>query len=116
MSINELNVQGELSVQGPEFFCLKNASLRLSFLVFRRMIFNKIISKPGFIWQHSNHFLKCSIISNLRKWQESNPIILLVIDKDTKIHFEYLVDSFCLSIHLRMICCGSFLIYSQFQH
>ena len=42
-------------------------------------------------------------IRELRKGKEVRPIVLIVVDVETKVRFHSLVDSFCLAICLRVV-------------
>jgi hypothetical protein len=44
------------------------------------------------------------VVLELCQWKEVMPVILSLIDKEAKILVNLLVDTFCLSIHLRMPC------------
>ena len=46
------------------------------------------------------------IILKLCEWKESNPVILPLISKESKVLFQLLVNPLCLSITLRMIGCS----------
>ena len=41
------------------------------------------------------------------------PIILSMVTEGSEVLFHFLIDTFCLSIRLRMICCAEILFNSQ---
>ena len=47
-----------------------------------------------------------SVILKLCKWKESNPIVLPLINEESKVLFQLLVNPLCLSTTLRMIGCS----------
>ena len=43
------------------------------------------------------------VVCKLCKWEESIPVVLLVISENSQVLFEGLVGSFCLTIAFRMV-------------
>ena len=52
------------------------------------------------------HRVYMIIILILCKWKESNPVVLPLINEESRILFQFLVNPLCLSITLRMIICS----------
>src|SRR6267378_2797786 len=46
------------------------------------------------------------VVLEFRHGQKFIPVILALIDKDPEVLFQFLVDTFCLSIHLWVVRCG----------
>ena len=46
------------------------------------------------------------VVLKLHKGKEIVPIILTLIDEDAEILLKFLIDSFRLSVSLRMVSCG----------
>ena len=46
------------------------------------------------------------VILEFHEWQEPHPIILSVVDEESEILFQFLVDPFRLSITLQVVGCG----------
>jgi hypothetical protein len=47
------------------------------------------------------------VVLEFRKRKEFVPVVLALIDKDTEILFEFLIDPLRLSVSLRVVCRGS---------
>ena len=52
------------------------------------------------------HRVYMIVILKLCKWEESNPIVLPLINEESKVLYQFLVNPLCLSIALRMIRCS----------
>ena len=50
------------------------------------------------------------IVRELRNGQPIDPIVLLVIDKEVQVLFEFLIDPFDPTVSLRMICRGRIIL------
>jgi len=46
------------------------------------------------------------VVLEFYKWQEPHPIILSLVGEESNILFQFLVDSFHLSVSLRVVDCG----------
>ena len=46
------------------------------------------------------------VVGKLGKWEEGMPVVLSLSDKDPQILFQLLVNSFGLSVCLRVVGCG----------
>ena len=53
------------------------------------------------------------VILEFCKWEQVIPVILPLICEKAEILLKFLVDPFCLSISLWVICCGSCQFYSE---
>jgi len=54
-------------------------------------------------WGDHSHRVQCVVVHELGQGEDIDPIILLVVDVHLKILFQDLVDSFGLTVHLRVI-------------
>ena len=48
----------------------------------------------------------CIVVRELGEGKELEPVVLLVVTKDPEELFQDLVDALCVTVRLRMICCG----------
>ncbi len=46
------------------------------------------------------------VVCEFRERKEGNPVVLLVVDVNPEVLFEYLIDAFGLSVCFRVICSG----------
>ena len=47
------------------------------------------------------------VVLEFHKGEQFIPVLLSLVDKDSKILFQFLVDQFNLSVTLRVVSCGS---------
>jgi len=58
-----------------------------------------IISKEG---RHFCGFLDGVVVGKFSKWQQFEPVILIVVAEDAEIRFKGLIHAFCLTVRLGM--------------
>jgi len=58
-----------------------------------------IISKER---RHFCRFLDGVVVGEFSKWQQFEPVVLIVVAEDAEIHFKGLIHAFCLTVRLRM--------------
>ena len=51
---------------------------------------------------HSGRFLDGIVVGEFSKWQQFEPVVLIVVAEDAKIRFKGLIHAFCLTVHLGM--------------
>ncbi len=92
----------EVRVQGIEIRCHCGCFQRSSGVqvnVEGRMI--TFIRKEG---GYACRGVRSIVVCEFREWKEGDPIVLLVVDVNPEVLFEYLIDAFGLSVCFRVIC------------
>ncbi len=57
-------------------------------------------------WTFACRAVDSVVVGELRQWEPVTPVGLSIVNKDSKVFFDFLVDLFRLSIGLQMECCG----------
>ena len=66
----------------------------------------RVISLVGVEWRYTGGSTWSIVVSELRKWEKSLPIVLLVVAVNSDVLFQCLIGAFGLSVAFRMISGG----------